>query len=102
MNSDIATASIGPRSTVATGPEEIQASKWEFEADTERFIQTAEVGLVTLQAGKKVNADKALSRISSTHTLGLRTISSYFHPASLMVGWRILSLHLLHQLLYLE
>ncbi len=52
VNSDIATASIGPRSTVATGPEEIQASKWEFEADTERFIQTAEVGLVTLYAGK--------------------------------------------------
>ncbi len=41
--SDIATASVGPRSLVATGPEEIQASKWEFEADTERFIQTAEV-----------------------------------------------------------
>lgn len=52
VNSDIATASIGPRSTVATGPEEIQASKWEFEADTERFIQTAEVRLVTLYAGK--------------------------------------------------
>ncbi|KAI9879447.1 MAG: hypothetical protein M1830_008494 [Pleopsidium flavum] len=40
---DIATASIGPRSTVATGPEEIGASKWELEADTEKFIQTAEV-----------------------------------------------------------
>ena len=41
--SDIATASVGPRSTVATGPEEIQASKWELEEDTERFIQAAEV-----------------------------------------------------------
>ncbi|KAL9608633.1 MAG: hypothetical protein Q9167_006554 [Letrouitia subvulpina] len=39
---DIATASIGPRSTVATGPEEIEGAKWELEADTERFIQTAE------------------------------------------------------------
>lgn len=39
---DIATASIGPRSTVATGPEELSASKWELEADTEHFIQTAE------------------------------------------------------------
>ncbi|KAL8830294.1 MAG: hypothetical protein Q9170_005800 [Blastenia crenularia] len=39
---DIATASIGPRSTVATGPEELEASKWELEADTEHFIQTAE------------------------------------------------------------
>ena len=43
--SDIATASIGPRSIVATGPEEIQSSKWELEADMERFIETAEVCL---------------------------------------------------------
>lgn len=41
--SDIATASIGPRSTVATGPEELKDAKWELEEDTERFIQTAEV-----------------------------------------------------------
>ncbi|MCJ1271931.1 hypothetical protein MMC22_011836 [Lobaria immixta] len=39
---DIATASIGPRSIVATGPEEIQGSKWELEADTERFVHAAE------------------------------------------------------------
>lgn len=39
---DIATAPIGPRSVVATGPEELSASKWELEADTERFIQVAE------------------------------------------------------------
>ncbi|KAL8689522.1 MAG: hypothetical protein Q9224_004623, partial [Gallowayella concinna] len=39
---DIATAPIGPRSTLATGPEELESSKWEFEADTERFIQVAE------------------------------------------------------------
>lgn len=39
---DIATAPIGPRSTVATGPEELDASKWELEADTEHFIQVAE------------------------------------------------------------
>ncbi|KAL8799833.1 MAG: hypothetical protein Q9182_005582 [Xanthomendoza sp. 2 TL-2023] len=39
---DIATAPIGPRSTVATGPEELESSQWEFEADTERFIQVAE------------------------------------------------------------
>ena len=42
---DIATASIGPRSTIATGPEELQESKWELELDTERFIQAAEVHL---------------------------------------------------------
>lgn len=42
---DIAMASIGPRSTVATGPEELQDAKWELEDDTERFIQTAEVGV---------------------------------------------------------
>lgn len=39
---DIASAPIGPRSTVATGPEELNASKWELEADTERFIRVAE------------------------------------------------------------
>ncbi|KAL8906049.1 MAG: hypothetical protein Q9207_002279 [Kuettlingeria erythrocarpa] len=39
---DIATAPIGPRSVVATGPEELDASRWELEADTEHFIQVAE------------------------------------------------------------
>jgi leukotriene-A4 hydrolase len=39
---DIATASIGPRSLVSTGPEELSDAKWEFEADTEKFIEIAE------------------------------------------------------------
>ena len=39
---DIATASIGPRSVVATGPEELMGTKWELEEDTEKFIQVAE------------------------------------------------------------
>lgn len=39
---DLASASIGPRSTVWTGPEELQASQWEFEKDTEAYIQAAE------------------------------------------------------------
>jgi hypothetical protein len=39
---DLASASIGPRSTVWTGPEELQKAKWELERDTERFIQVAE------------------------------------------------------------
>lgn len=39
---DLASASIGPRSTVWTGPEELKASQWEFEADTEAYIQSAE------------------------------------------------------------
>ncbi|CAK4031343.1 Leukotriene A-4 hydrolase [Lecanosticta acicola] len=39
---DLASASIGPRSTVWTGPEELQASQWEFEHDTEKYIETAE------------------------------------------------------------
>ncbi|KAI9702515.1 MAG: hypothetical protein M1836_000995 [Candelina mexicana] len=39
---DLASATIGPRSTVWTGPEELQASKWELEKDTEEFIQAAE------------------------------------------------------------
>ena len=39
---DIATASIGPRSLVSTGPEELSDAKWELEADTEKFIEIAE------------------------------------------------------------
>lgn len=39
---DIATASIGPRSLVATGPEELMDTKWELERDTEIFINAAE------------------------------------------------------------
>ena len=39
---DIATAKIGPRSTVATGPDELEGCKWELEADTERFIEIAD------------------------------------------------------------
>ncbi|MCJ1246033.1 hypothetical protein MMC30_003237 [Trapelia coarctata] len=45
---DIATASIGPRSAVATGPEELRDAKWELEEDTERFIQAAEGILQTV------------------------------------------------------
>lgn len=39
---DIATASIGPRSVVATGPNELQACKWELERDMEKFMEVAE------------------------------------------------------------
>lgn len=39
---DIATAKIGPRSTVAASPRELEASKWELEKDTENFIKIAE------------------------------------------------------------
>ena len=39
---DLASASIGPRSTVWTGPEELSGSKWELEEGTEQFIQVAE------------------------------------------------------------
>ncbi|KAL4749363.1 leukotriene A-4 hydrolase [Aspergillus terricola var. indicus] len=39
---DIAEASIGPRSAVATSPDKLEECKWELEADTERFINTIE------------------------------------------------------------
>ncbi|BFZ64160.1 Leucyl aminopeptidase yscIV [Saitoella coloradoensis] len=39
---DLASARIGPRSTLWTEPQELLASKWEFEHDTEEFIRTAE------------------------------------------------------------
>ncbi len=40
---DIATAEIGPRSMVATGPGELKGAKWELERDMEGFIIAAEV-----------------------------------------------------------
>jgi leukotriene-A4 hydrolase len=39
---DLACASIGPRSTVWTGPEELKGCQWEFESETERYIRIAE------------------------------------------------------------
>jgi leukotriene-A4 hydrolase len=45
---DIATAAIGPRSLVATGPEELEASKWEFEEHMEPYLQAAEKTLQTV------------------------------------------------------
>ncbi|KIX01374.1 leukotriene A-4 hydrolase/aminopeptidase [Rhinocladiella mackenziei CBS 650.93] len=39
---DIATAKIGPRSIVATGPEELHDCQWELEKDTEKFLKAAE------------------------------------------------------------
>lgn len=39
---DIASAAIGPRSLVSTGPEELTDAKWELEQDTENFIDVAE------------------------------------------------------------
>ncbi|KAF4982877.1 hypothetical protein FZEAL_1573 [Fusarium zealandicum] len=39
---DIATAPIGPRSVVATGPNELEECKWELERDMEKFMEIAE------------------------------------------------------------
>lgn len=39
---DIASAAIGPRSVVCTGPEELLGSKWELEGDMEKFMEAAE------------------------------------------------------------
>ena len=39
---DLASAKIGPRSEVWTGPDEVEGCKWELENDTEKFLQTAE------------------------------------------------------------
>lgn len=58
--SDIATASVGPRSVVATGAEELRACQWEVEADTERFIQTAEVRQLYLLLLLKANPGQSI------------------------------------------
>jgi leukotriene-A4 hydrolase len=39
---DIAQAKVGPRSLVATGPNELKDCTWELEADTERYLQAGE------------------------------------------------------------
>lgn len=39
---DLASASIGPRSTVWTGPEELVDCKWELEESMEPFMEAAE------------------------------------------------------------
>jgi leukotriene-A4 hydrolase len=39
---DLAFAKIGPRSTVATSPDELEACKTELEADTEKFLKAGE------------------------------------------------------------
>jgi leukotriene-A4 hydrolase len=39
---DIVTARIGKRSVVATGPNELEACKWEFEEDMDKFMDAAE------------------------------------------------------------
>ena len=40
---DIAKAPIGPRSVVATGPDQLKAAQWELEESTENYIETVEV-----------------------------------------------------------
>ena len=49
---DIEKASIGPRSTVATGPKQLQAAKWELEESTEKFIETIEKIVFPYQWGE--------------------------------------------------
>ncbi|CAH0024370.1 unnamed protein product [Clonostachys rhizophaga] len=39
---DIVTAPIGPRSVVATGPNELEGCRWELERDMEKFMEVAE------------------------------------------------------------
>lgn len=49
---DIVTAKIGPRSVVATGPNEIEDCKWEFERDMEKFMEIAEKLVFPYQWGE--------------------------------------------------
>lgn len=47
LHSDVAEAPIGPRSVVATSPDKLEECKWELEADTENFITTIEVHILS-------------------------------------------------------
>lgn len=74
-NSDIAEATIGPRSRVATSPDELKGCKWELEADTEKFIETIEVFLVTPHPPKKrILANSSGFRKLFTIMLGASTM----------------------------
>ena len=48
---DISTAKVGPRSTVATGPNELKDCKWELEEDTRKFPQGGRVSCLPLRMG---------------------------------------------------
>ncbi|KAH9892228.1 peptidase family M1-domain-containing protein [Xylariomycetidae sp. FL2044] len=49
---DLATAPIGKRSVVATGPEALAAAKWELEADMDKFLEVAEKLVFDYQWGE--------------------------------------------------
>lgn len=49
---DIATARIGKRSVVATGPEALEGAKWELESDLDKFLQVAEKLIFDYQWGE--------------------------------------------------
>lgn len=49
---DIAQAPIGPRSYVATGPDELKACQWEFERDVEKFMEVIEKIVFPYQWGQ--------------------------------------------------
>ncbi|KAI1380727.1 peptidase family M1-domain-containing protein [Hypoxylon crocopeplum] len=49
---DLATARIGKRSVVATGPEALEAAKWELEADIDKFLEVAEKIVFDYQWGE--------------------------------------------------
>ena len=87
---DIATASIGPRSVVATGPEELSAAKWELEADTEGFIRAAEVGIFGIAVSSLWLTFYYRKSSKATRTHGLCTTCLFFPHHSLMeVGSRV-------------
>jgi hypothetical protein len=95
---DIASASIGPRSSLATGPEELEASKWELEEDTERFIQAAEVGIALVWW--RVEDLILCPRKSSNRTRGPPIMFSYSPQAFRMEEWKTQIPRLLLQPLY--
>jgi leukotriene-A4 hydrolase len=48
---DLRSAKIGPRSTVWSGPDEIEGCKWELEEDMEKFLEAAESIIFQYQWG---------------------------------------------------
>jgi leukotriene-A4 hydrolase len=48
---DLRSAKIGPRSTVWSGPGEIEGCKWELEEDMEKFLEAAESLIFQYQWG---------------------------------------------------
>ncbi|CAI4215293.1 unnamed protein product [Parascedosporium putredinis] len=99
---DIATAKIGSRSKVATGPEELEGAKWELERDMDKFMEAAEkvvfpirmenpvytFATPTIISGDRQNVDVIAHELAHSWSGNLVTSCSWEH-FWLNEGWTV-------------